>query len=340
MQMKHLKKESPRFCFWFKLFLLFVPFLPLVIIYFYYDPDMILHKYKRFDETKVFLKEAHVGWQNYIQNRDSIDYNSFIMGNSCTMAFKTQAWEKYLNDKSKAVRFFDNAETIGGVFQKMQVLDSVGAKLDNVLVVIDRNSLIDTNPLNSTNHLFSPEVAGISRMEFNLRFLQEFLYPSRALAYAEYVITGKYSSRMSGVIHNGDAIREPYTNNFINPREQEISKKGESYWADHKREFRKKRINAGKEEKAVVFNAQLDLLNRMNVLCKKHNTNIKIIVGPDYYQKRINQADITKMKEIFGDEAVWDFTGINKYTVDIHNYYDPGHYRPFIGEQLLEIIYH
>lgn len=337
--MKQLKKEHPKFCFWVKLLFLALPFIPLVIIYFYYDPDMILHEYKRFDQTQVLLSEAHVGWQNYIQNRDSLHYNSFIMGNSCTMAFKTQTWEKHLDPGSVAVRFFDNAETIGGVYQKMEILDSVGAPLKNILVVIDRGSLINTNPLKSTSHLFSPEAAGISKMAFNIRFLQEFLYPSRALAYAEYVVTGKYSKRMGGVIHDGPPIREPYTNNFINPREQEITLKGDSYWTDHKREFRKKRTQAGEEEKVVVLAPQIELLHKMNEICKKHNTNLKIIIGPDYYQKKINEKDINKMKEIFGENAVWDFTGINEYTSDYHNYYDPGHYRPFIGEKILGRIY-
>ncbi|MCS2661821.1 hypothetical protein NXW67_19630 [Bacteroides fragilis] len=45
------------------------------------------------------------------------------------------------------------------------------------------------------------------------------------------------------------------------------------------------------------------------------------------------------MKEILGASAVWDFTGTNEYTADIHHYYDPGHYRPLLGARLLKVIY-
>lgn len=337
--MTKFKNKHPKLTLWLKLFILGCPFIPLVVLYFYYDPDMVLRDYKRFDQTHVFLKEAYVGWQNYIQNRDSIPYNSFIMGNSCTMAFKTQAWEKYLKKGSCAVRFFDNAETIGGIYQKIRALDSVGAKLDNILIIIDVKSLMDAKPLIGTSHQFSPEVLGISPVEFKLRSLQEFLYPTMSSAYIEYLITKKYSSRMKGLINAGPSIREPYTNNFINPREKEIQLKGETYWKEHEHDFIGERASSYKEEKEVIKSAQINVLKKIKYLCKKNNTNIKIIIGPDYFSKNINKGDLITLKMIFGEKAVWDFTGLNSFTKDYHNYYDSGHYRPFVGEKILSIIY-
>lgn len=337
--MKQLKKKHPKVAFILKLLMLALPLFPVIAIYFYYDPDMILHKYKRFDQSKVMLNEAYIGWQNYMQNKDSLGYDSFILGNSCTMAFKTEEWEKHLDKKNRAVRFFDNAETIGGIFQKIEVLDSVGAPLHNILIVVDANSFTDVNPLRSTSHLFSPKVAGISNLEFYSRFLVEFLRPSKGLAFAYYAVTGKSNENIGDYVMDGLPVREPYSNNFINPREGEIIRKGESYWIEHKRRFRKKRDDSGKEDKCYIFTSQIDLLERMNRICKKHHSNVKIIIGPDYQQKKANLKDVIKLKEIFGDDAVWDFTGINEYTNDYHNYYDPGHYRPFIGARLLNRIY-
>lgn len=42
------------------------------------------------------------------------------------------------------------------------------------------------------------------------------------------------------------------------------------------------------------------------------------------------------LKDIFGYENVFDFSGINEYTNDIHNYYERGHYRPILGALLLQ----
>lgn len=115
---------------------------------------MVLHSYKRFDNSPVLLNEAHVGWQNYLQNRDSIAYNSFILGNSCTMAFLTGEWEKYLDKDDHAVRFYDNWESLGGVRQKLQALDSVGAPLKNVLVVLDKKHWTEVSPCRATTICF------------------------------------------------------------------------------------------------------------------------------------------------------------------------------------------
>ena len=41
----------------------------------------------------------------------------------------------------------------------------------------------------------------------------------------------------------------------------------------------------------------------------------------------------------YGAENVYDFSGINEFTEDYHNYYEAGHYRPLLGNKLLERIY-
>ena len=336
--MLHSPKISPKTRFCLKLLLLALPLFPIVAIYFIFDHYMGLHSYKRFDNSPVLLNEAHVGWQNYLQNRDSIAYNSFILGNSCTMAFLTGEWEKYLDKDDHAVRFYDNWESLGGVRQKLQALDSVGAPLKNVLVVLDKKALDRSKPLSGNDHLFSAEAAGISQLGFHLRFLQEFLYPDKTIPYIGYLIGHKYAPYMKGVINPGDPIREPYTNNFINPREKEIGQDGELYWTHHEKEF-KKRTDAGKEELPAVSVSQIQVLRAIKKICDKHHTNLKFIIGPDYFQKKTNREDIKRMKEILGASAVWDFTGTNEYTADIHHYYDPGHYRPLLGARLLKVIY-
>ena len=79
------------------------------------------------------------------------------------MAFLTGEWEKYLDKNDHAVRFYDNGESLGGVRQKLQLLDSVGAPLKNILIVLDKKSLDKNAPLSGNNHLFSAEAAGISQ---------------------------------------------------------------------------------------------------------------------------------------------------------------------------------
>ncbi len=322
-----------------KSIVLTLPFLPLIVVYFALDPDMIIGKYKRFDQAEVFLNEGYVGWQNYLNNRDSIPFNSFIVGNSCTMAFRTEEWEKYLTDNSKAVRFFENGESFAGVCQKLKALDENDAKIDNLLVVLDTKSFSVTIPSQNINRIFSYESAGISHAQFILRNLQAFLIPQKCFPYLTYKVTGKFSPNMEAIIVENGPIREPYTNNFLNPREQEIERDGENYWIKHQDEFHKKERSPGQTEERVIFKSQRILMQELKNICSKHSTNLTLIISPDFYQKKMHQKDLEQLQEFFGYDNVFDFTGVNQFTEDYHHYYEPGHYRPILGAKLLKHIY-
>ena len=322
-----------------KLLVLTLPFLPLIAVYFVLDPDMILNRYRRFDQSEVFLNEGYIGWQNYLNNRDSIPFNSFIMGNSCTMAFRTDEWEKYLSDNSKAICFFENGESFAGVCQKLKALDENHAKIDNLLMILDTNSFSVTVPSKNTNRIFSPESAEISRSQFILKNLQAFLMPQKCIPFLEYKFTGRFSSNMKKVIVENGPIREPYTNNFLNPREREIERDGELYWTKHKDEFQKKDRCPGQTESQVIFKNQRKLMQELKEICNNNSTNLRLIIGPDFYQKKMHQKDLEQLQEVFGYENVFDFTGVNLFTEDYHHYYEPGHYRPVLGAKLLKQIY-
>ena len=138
-----MKKNSERNAairFMKKLFILFIPFIALLAVYFLDDPFMVLKNYERYDQTPVVLNEGHVGWQMYLNNRDTIPIDSYIMGNSCTMAYQCHEWEKYLHG-GRAVRLFGNAESLAAVCLKLKALDKAGATIKNLLLIIDKESL-------------------------------------------------------------------------------------------------------------------------------------------------------------------------------------------------------
>ena len=123
-----------------KLVLFVMPFWALIALYLYDDPFMVLHKYDVYD-SDVMLNEHHVGWQIYKNHDDSVHFNSFILGNSCTMAFRCGEWEKYLDPGDHAVRLFGNGESMKAINLKLRALDREGAEIKNVLMVLDRASL-------------------------------------------------------------------------------------------------------------------------------------------------------------------------------------------------------
>lgn len=326
-----------------RMIILLIPFFVIMVIYLYDDPFMVLRKYTRYDCSPVLLDEDYVGWQMYMNNRDTIPFDSFIMGNSCTMAFPCREWEKHL-EGGRAMRLFGNAQSIIAIYQKLETLNRLGAPIKNVLIVVDKASLGNCQPSLSHTGILPPDVSGISKLKFQETFCQAFFYPSFLIPYLDYKINHKYRPYMDGIINPYGAIREPFTNDAINPREAMIKQEGEKYWESRKDEFRKKRevnYRDGKYKEAppVLFEKQLDLLDKIKNILVKNNSSLKIIISPDFNQISINKTDMRLLKNIFGINNVFDFTGINEYTADIHNYYEQTHYRPVLGVQLMKRIY-
>ena len=341
--MKKKNERSAAMRFILKLFIFLIPFISLLAVYFLNDPFMVLKHYDRYDNSPVMLNESYIGWQMYMNNRDSIAFDSFIMGNSCTMAYPCREWEKYLNG-GRAIRLFGNAEIIAAICKKLQALEENGAEIKNLLLILDKESLGKDQLLNGHNYVLPPALSGISNFSFQEKFCQAFYFPNFLLPYLDYKIFHQYRPYMKGVINPYGVVRDPVTNDAINPREEMIQREGEAYWESHKKEFQKTRdpnYRNGKYRKGEPFlwQAQIELLEEISQICRKHNTSVKIIISPDYSQISINPADVEILKRFFGDTNVFDFSGINEYTNDIHNYYERGHYRPILGTKLLKRIY-
>lgn len=98
--------------FLLKCVLLILPFLALLGLYFYDDPFEVLNEYKTYYKSPVAVNEGYVGWQHYRMQRDSLKYNSFLLGNSCTMAFQIKDWERYIPG-GRAIRLYGSANGWG-----------------------------------------------------------------------------------------------------------------------------------------------------------------------------------------------------------------------------------
>jgi hypothetical protein len=100
-----------------------------------------------------------------------------------------------------------------------------------------------------------------------------------------------------------------------------------------------KRSNIPLFDYPKIKSKQLKLLDEMRNTLQKQNTNIKIVISPLYNQKIFNQNDKKILISYFGKENVYDFSGVNKYTECIGNYYESSHYKPNVANEILKIIY-
>lgn len=316
---------------WFAL-----PFWALMALYVYDDPFMVLRKYDLYD-SDVMLNEQHVGWQIYRNHKDSVHFNSFILGNSCTMAFRCAEWEKYLSPGDHAIRLFGNGESLKAISLKLHALDKEGAEIKNVLMILDRTSLSRLSPLSGYGNVLPAAVSGDNPFVVQMEFIQAFAMPDFLFPYLKYRITGRVEPGMKRMNPYG-RIRDSKNNDAFNPREKMIEQEGEAYWRNRKQEF-PERDGIAVVEEPVLFQRQRVLLEEIRKVLRRHDTSVRVLISPDYSQKELHPDDRKILQGIFGKENVYDFSGINEFTEDYHNYYESGHYRPLLGNQLLERVY-
>lgn len=317
-----------------RLLLLAAPLFVALCIYFRDDPYRVLHSYTTYNHAPVFLDEGSVGWNLLKQNYSRYHYNSFIMGNSCTMAYKTTAWRRHLPADAHPMRLFDNAETIGGIFQKLSALDRSHINIRNILLITDWDTFRNTLPPSGFIHVTPPEVSRISPMKYQLQFVQGFLMPNVLIPYLRHKIDPGYTDRKT--LNPYPVTRIDSTNDAKNPHDREIAKQGPTYWKQRKKEFAHKRPSVAP---IVIGTRQTEFLQNMAALLRRHHTNVKIVISPNYKQVAINPHDLNLLRQIFGAAHVFDFSGVNPVCQQVSNFYDAGHYRPNVGEAVMQTVY-
>ena len=253
------------------------------------------------------------------------------------MAFLTSDWEKYLNG-GKAIRLYGTAQRLAAVHRKVMALDKEEKHIANVLLVVDATLLREYQLSTGYMHLLPPEICGMNKFKFQSQFAQQFFNPKFMIPYMDYRIYHHYRPYMMGIVNPDKNTRNTITNDLWNPREKEIAELGDFYWEKYKKGFRP-RSGQDQTYPPVLMKPQIKLLSEIAKVFQTHHTNCKIIINPEYKQIRMNPADVQQLKEIFGAENVYDFSGINQYTNDIRNYYEGSHYRPCLGRQLLDSVY-
>jgi len=91
--------------------------------------------------------------------------------------------------------------------------------------------------------------------------------------------------------------------------------------------------------KSVIADGQKHVLIDLRDLLLSHKTDYRIVISPLYDQIKLNPDDLQFLNETFGEEKVYDFSGVNEYTNNVSNYYEYSHYRPQLCRQILKIIY-
>ena len=325
--------------FYLNSFLLAMPFLVLILWYVVKDPFMVIRSYDDYDSPEICQSEGAVGWYKYTMFRAQMHYDSFIMGSSSALAFNTSDWNRYIH--AYPFRLFSNGEGLVDLRQKLDALDrQPGQHIKNLLIVCERGFFTPTDLQKGIMHVMPPEVSGKSEMSYQVTFLQGFFNPKFLGPYLRYYFTHKYDRSMLGVMNSRGRVRTRYTNDDTLLAENEIREKGERYW-DAYAKYRcapgDTTVNIGQP---VIHKVQIANLKAIRDVCRRHHTDVKIIIGPTQDAVAMNPVDNAVLCHIFGHENVVDYSGRAGLKFrDYHNFYDDIHYRVAVGRAILHNLY-
>lgn len=333
-----MKKNSIS-AFYLKCILLALPFILLLAFYIYKDPFMVLRPYQDYDHSRISQNEGDVSWMKYKMYRNRMHYDSFILGNSCTKAFQSSDWNRYVHGHS--LRMFANSEDLGGVYMKIEALNSQPDQpIKNLLLVMEPSTFINADSKEDFMHIMPPEVSHKSQITYQMTFLQGFFTPKFFLPYMKYLIIGKYTDNMHGIINEDVLTRRKYSNDEILPQEKAIAKMGDGFWKQDYWLKILKEYHPLKVQPRALMSSQVSELKDIKSICQHHHTNLKIVISPEFKKKVMNPKDIATLNAIFGPHVVYDFSNKHYLWMDNkHNFYDSDHYRVTLGKEILKIIY-
>ena len=312
-----------------------------MVIYVAIDVFKIVYHYNTYytDNDIVGINRAYASTMTYINQNSQFHYNSFIFGNSRSLYYQVDTWKKYLPENSRCMHYDEFGGSISGIRDKMAFIDKNGGHIDHALLVIDYRLLSFYDREQGYLYLAPPILKNNSNLiKFHVQHFSAFLNPMFIFALVDYNLYKTYRPYMEGLIKIRHSIYIPQYNEFQNTVEEAEIREG-IYYNPTRLEVFKNKQKPGSFSSEVLGSKEIECLKETKRLFDKHKTSYKIIISPLYDQIKLNRRTYMTLCKIFGKERIFDFSGVNKWNKDYHNYYEYSHYRPVVAEEIMDIIY-
>ena len=337
-----MEKKHNTFRFCIQALLFASPIIVVLGMYVVLDPFRVVRHHEDISADSFLpLNKDFASTEIYLRNAPTEQFNSFLLGSSRTMAYRLDTWKKQLPNTAKPFAFDASKETLWGIEKKLELLDSLKAPINDVLIIID--PLNTFAPMrNSTGHLFikDPRVSGESKFTFEKTFLEAWFADLFFVKYIDYACFGKVRPYMEGVLAiDENNLMDPITAERNMGIERYIVSNPDSFYTARAAIFYVRDTTQQKNYPPMITADHVRALDSIHRITEKNNARLEVVISPGYDLAAIDATDLAALQHAFGTKHVHDYSGINSITKDIHNYIESSHYRQHVGAQIMQEIY-
>lgn len=319
-----------------KILLFCLPLILVTIGYIISDPyqDMPFHQLHAFDIQ--MLSRGDISTKLYLRNEPKYHYDSFIFGSSRATAHTARDWSKYLPKNSVPFSYGAWDECVEGMYRKMNMIDSLKGHINNAFFVFDLDYSFTSGKITGDYYIITRAPKWNYYIDHYINYLHD---PNMMLTSIDYKIFHKQRSYMDGFVGMTANDWDPVNNDFEVNSESKIKADSVGYYKNTLGKFYDRPV-VQQFSSPQIKSAQLASLQHIMALLQKHQTRYKIVIAPLYNQLKLNPADRATLDAVFGQENIYDYSGINTITPNKFNYdFDVMHYRKKVGNFIFKKVY-
>jgi hypothetical protein len=329
-------------CFIQSLVKFLVPTALFLLVLIVWDPFKVFFNYGDYYVNNCVHGNRELVCQRLLEKRDFKPVN-FIIGSSRSVPYKIRYWARFISADPESCFHYDGSGM--GLFRTCNALKYIAEKtsrIDNLLIIVDSDFFEEIE--NPSNHLFiqHPNASKQSSFNYYFTFLKASLNRNFLISNIVYKITGHFEEWMSRYI--SDLSFLPISDNLTG----DLTNLGEIEIKIDSIKFYQKRLNQGiffkKPSKiitseSVIGTRQMEMLYELKQVLVKSDTKVRIVISPHFNELKFNFDDLAILKNMFGKDAIYDFSGSNSITREMTSFYDASHCKPFVANMIMDSIY-
>lgn len=308
-----------------------IPICLLIGLYVALDPYRIVFPYSisYFIEKPLSkTNREYLSIKLFEDNLQRRSYDSFIIGSSRTGAFNSYQWKKYLEVDNNPYIFTSWRENIQGIYQKIMYLDNANVDINNVLLLFDCGEQYTFNISNGeaplTNHYY--KLSNQTVLGYQIDYFKAFISkPSKLHTYIQNAKQKNKVLTFDTITNDSHLCNDtitvcPKSNMLINRTDWEI--------------------RTPEQMLPNLINNDMEvMLSEIYQVLKKHNTNYKIIICPNYFRWKISDNDFLILTNIFGEQNLFNYSGDHSIASEKYYYNDIEHFNSNVAWRIIEDIY-